>query len=50
MKFDIDRAYDNSLKSINKWVKDEANMAANSPAGGNSSKPINQLHQSRPSY
>ena len=28
MKSDIDRAYENSLKSINKWVEDEANKAS----------------------
>ena len=28
MQSDIDRAYENSLKSINKWVEDEANKAS----------------------
>lgn len=34
MKSDIDRAYENSLKSINKWVEDEANTPVTPPAGG----------------
>lgn len=39
MKSDIDRAYENSLKSINKWVEDEANKPATPPAGGGANTP-----------
>lgn len=39
MKSDIDRAYENSLKSINKWVEDEANKPATPPAGGGTNTP-----------
>ena len=39
MKSDIDRAYENSLKSINKWVEDEANKPATPPAGGDTNTP-----------
>lgn len=39
MKSDIDRAYENSLKSINKWVEDEANKPATPPAGGSTNTP-----------
>ena len=39
MKSDIDRAYENSLKSINKWVEDEANKPVTPPAGGGGNTP-----------
>lgn len=39
MKSDIDRAYENGLKSINKWVEDEANKAVVPPAGGGTNTP-----------
>ena len=39
MKSDIDHAYENSLKSINKWVEDEASKPATSHAGGDSNIP-----------
>lgn len=39
MKSDIDRAYENSLKSINKWVEDEASKPATPPAGGGANTP-----------
>ena len=39
MKSDIDHAYENSLKSINKWVEDEANKPATPPAGGGTNTP-----------
>lgn len=39
MQSDIDRAYENSLKSINKWVEDEANKPAAPPAGGGTNTP-----------
>ena len=39
MKSDIDRAYENSLKSINKWVEDEANKPVTPPAGGDTNTP-----------
>ena len=40
MKSDIDRAYENSLKSINKWVEDEANKPVTPPAGGGNTPPV----------
>ena len=36
MKSDIDHAYENSLKSINKWVEDEASKPATSHSGDDS--------------
>ena len=39
MKSDIDTAYENSLKSINKWVEDEANKPVTPPAGGGTNTP-----------
>lgn len=39
MKSDIDRAYENSLKSINKWVEDDANKPVTPPAGGGTNTP-----------
>ena len=39
MKSDIDRAYENSLKSINKWVEDEASKPASPPTGGGTNTP-----------
>ena len=39
MKSDIDRAYENSLRSINKWVEDEANKPVTPPAGGGGNTP-----------
>lgn len=39
MKSDIDSAYENSLKSINKWVEDEASKQAASPDGGDTNTP-----------
>ena len=40
MKSDIDHAYENSLKSINKWVEDEANKPVTPPAGGGNTPPV----------
>ena len=39
MKSDIDTAYENSLKSINKWVEDEANKPVTPPVGGGTNTP-----------
>ena len=39
MKSDIDHAYENSLKSINKWVEDEASKPATSHSGDDSNIP-----------
>lgn len=39
MKSGIDRAYENSLKLINKWVEDEANKPVTPPAGGGTNTP-----------
>lgn len=39
MKSDIDHAYENSLKSINKWVEDEANKPVTPPTGGGTNTP-----------
>ena len=38
MHTDIDNAYNNSLKSINKWIEEEANKKA-SPTQDDTSKP-----------
>lgn len=39
MKSDIDRAYENSLKSINNWVENEANRPVTPSAGGGANTP-----------
>lgn len=39
MHTDIDNAYNNSLKSINKWIEEEANKKATPTAQDNTSKP-----------
>ncbi|MCF0186648.1 MAG: hypothetical protein HUJ98_09215, partial [Bacteroidaceae bacterium] len=42
MKSDIENAYGNSLKSINKWVEDEANKPTTPPTGGGQTNPPSQ--------
>ena len=42
MKSDIENAYGNSLKSINKWVEDEANKPTTPPVGGGQTTPPSQ--------
>ena len=49
MKSDIDRAYDNSVKSINAWVEEQATKPAQpAAAGGGQSAPATPAHIIKP--